>query len=123
VEHCHYFGYKGSAITATDSFFGENNSDYIIKAIKNSEVNVISKKEFMNFINSKKSYLKLWQDILVEIIQHHLQRGQDLFESSSEERYNRLLKRAPHLFQEIPHKYMANYLRMSPETLSRLKKS
>ncbi|HCZ35039.1 MAG TPA: Crp/Fnr family transcriptional regulator, partial [Cytophagales bacterium] len=27
------------------------------------------------------------------------------------------------LFQEVPHRYIANYLRMSPETLSRLKKS
>ncbi|HEY6144620.1 MAG TPA: Crp/Fnr family transcriptional regulator, partial [Flavobacterium sp.] len=26
-------------------------------------------------------------------------------------------------FQEIPNKHIANYLRMSPETLSRLKKS
>ncbi len=33
------------------------------------------------------------------------------------------VKRSPQLFQEIPNKYIANYLRMSAETLSRLKKS
>jgi len=32
----------------------------------------------------------------------------------------RVLTRSPQLFQEIPHKYIAAYLRMSPETLSRL---
>jgi hypothetical protein len=37
------------------------------------------------------------------------------------ERYERVLKRSPKLFQEVPNKYIANYLRMSPETLSRLK--
>lgn len=123
IEHCLYFGYKGSAITATDSFFGEKTSDYIIQAIKKTRVDVIHKKDFMNFIDSEKKYLKLWQNILVEIIQHHIERSQDLFENSSKNRYRRLLQRAPYLFQEIPHKYIASYLRMSPETLSRLKKS
>lgn len=123
VEHCLYFGYKGSAITAVDSFFGNRKSNYIIQAIKKSEVDIIQKTTFMNFINSKKELLRLWQTILVEIIEHHIERGQDLFETSSNERYNRLKKRAPQLFQEIPHKYIASYLRMSPETLSRLQKS
>ena len=40
---------------------------------------------------------------------------------SSRERYLRVLGRSPALFQEIPHRYIANYLRMSAETLSRLK--
>ncbi|MDN5424225.1 MAG: Crp/Fnr family transcriptional regulator, partial [Chryseobacterium sp.] len=30
---------------------------------------------------------------------------------------------SPKLFQDVPNKYIANYLRMSPDTLSRLKKS
>jgi hypothetical protein len=34
-----------------------------------------------------------------------------------------VFKRSPQLFQEIPNKHIASYLRMSPETLSRLKKS
>ena len=43
--------------------------------------------------------------------------------SSPKERYERVLKRSPQLFQEIPNKHIANYLRMSAETLSRLKNS
>ena len=122
-EHCLYFGVKNSLITAVDSFFSHQKSNYCIKAIKKSEIEVIKKTSFMAFINTEKAYLQLWQEVLVQIIQHHIERGQDLFTSSSVERYERLLKRAPELFQEIPHKYIASYLRMSPETLSRLKKS
>ncbi|MEO0734297.1 MAG: Crp/Fnr family transcriptional regulator, partial [Bacteroidota bacterium] len=33
----------------------------------------------------------------------------------------RVLARSPRLFQEIPAKYIANYLRMTPETLSRIR--
>lgn len=34
-----------------------------------------------------------------------------------------VVKGASQLFQEVPHKYIARYLRMTPETLSRLQKS
>ena len=39
-----------------------------------------------------------------------------------EERYERLWKRSPHLFQLVPQKYIASYLGMKPETLSRVKR-
>ena len=52
-----------------------------------------------------------------------MERERDILTSSPLERYNRVLKRSPLLFQEIPNKYIADYLRMTPETLSRIKKS
>ena len=67
--------------------------------------------------------MKLWIAILENLVQQQMDREKDLLIDSPLERYNRVLKRSPKLFQEIPHKYIANYLRMSPETLSRLKKS
>ncbi len=51
-----------------------------------------------------------------------LEREIDILTKSPKERYERVLRRSPQLFQEIPNKHIANYLRMSPETLSRLKK-
>ena len=47
----------------------------------------------------------------------------DILTNPPKERYERVLKRNPQLFQEIPNRHIANYLRMSAETLSRLKKS
>jgi hypothetical protein len=52
-----------------------------------------------------------------------MEREIDLLTVSSKERYLRVLNRSPKVFQEIPHGLIASYLRMSPETLSRLKKS
>jgi len=52
-----------------------------------------------------------------------MERERDLLTSSPMERYLRVKDRSPQLFQEIPNKYIASYLRMTPETLSRLKKS
>jgi CRP-like cAMP-binding protein len=58
-----------------------------------------------------------------QLIYQQLEREKDLLTSSPTERYAKVKQRSPQLFQEIPHKYIASYLRMTPETLSRLKKS
>ena len=65
----------------------------------------------------------MWTSMLEELVLQQIEREKDILTNSPKERYNRVLKRSPQLFQEIPNKYIANYLRMTPETLSRLKKS
>jgi len=122
-EHIMYFGYKDSIITALDSFSIQQKSQLEIKALKNTETYFLSKDEFHAFLNSNAKYLKLWNNVLEEIILYQFERQQNLLLPSPEERYKYALHKSPELFQEIPHKYIATYLRMSPETLSRLKKS
>ena len=60
--------------------------------------------------------------MLGELIYQQMERERDILTSSPLERYKRVLSRSPQLFQEIPNKHIASYLRMTPETLSRLKK-
>jgi CRP-like cAMP-binding protein len=38
-----------------------------------------------------------------------------------EERVYKLIKQRPELFQEVPQKYLANLLGISPESLSRIR--
>lgn len=117
------FGYKNDLIVSLDPFLTDQSSDFYIQAIKKTTVKIISKKVFFDFINKKEDNLKLWNSILENLVLQQMEREKDLLISSVNERYSRVLKRSPLLFQEIPHKYIANYLRMTPETLSRLKKS
>ena len=98
-------------------------NDFYIQAIKKSTVKVISKETFMAFINSSPENLKIWLEILEDLVLQQIEREKALLIQSPRERYERVLKRSPQLFQEIPNKHIANYLRMTPETLSRLKKS
>ena len=39
---------------------------------------------------------------------------------SSEEKFRTLLKRSPHILQQVPHKYLANYLGIDPTNFSKL---
>lgn len=116
------FGYKDNIIVSLDSFLTESPSDFYIQAIKKTSVKVIPKKSFMTFINKNEKHLMLWVKILEDLILQQIEREKDILIQSPKERFDRVLKRSPKLFQEVPNKHIANYLRMSPETLSRLKK-
>lgn len=117
------FGYTGNILVSLDSFLSEKPSDFYIQAIKKAEIRIASKKDLYKFIQSTEENLKFWTFILEDLILQQIEREKDLLIYSPKERFERILKRSPKLFQEIPNKYIANYLRMSPETLSRLKKS
>lgn len=116
------FGYQGNIIVALDAYLTGKPSDFYIQAIKKTTVKVITKLQMDNFLNKEENNL-LWTKILEDLVLQQMEREIDILTSSPKERYRRVLKRSPKLFQEIPNRYIANYLRMSPETLSRLKKS
>ncbi len=122
-EHTIRFGYQNNFIVSLDSFITEKPSDFYIQAIKKTSLKIISKKTFKNLINSNVEIQNIWTKILEQLILQQLEREKDILTSSPIERYKRVLKRSPQLFQEIPNKYIAEYLRMTPETLSRIKKS
>ncbi|WP_442267402.1 Crp/Fnr family transcriptional regulator [Tenacibaculum sp. ZS6-P6] len=117
------FGYTNNFIASLDSFINEKPSDLYIQAIKKTELKVIKKTTFMSFIESSTENTKTWHLILQDLILQLMERERDILTSSPKERYKRVLARSPQLFQEIPNKHIASYLRMTPETLSRIKKS
>lgn len=122
-EHTIRFGYKDNLIASLDSFLNEQPSDFYIQALKKTTIKSISKKKYLSFINSSQEYKEIWLSILEKFVLQQMERERDILTSSPLERYRRVLKRSPKLFQEIPSKYIACYLRMTPETLSRIKKS
>ncbi|MCD8401919.1 Crp/Fnr family transcriptional regulator [Tenacibaculum finnmarkense] len=122
-EHTIRFGYKNSIITAFDCFLTEKSTSFYIQALKKCELKVISKINYMRFINSKKEYQDVWNVFLNDFMYQQIEREIDLITYSPQKRFNRVFKRSPQLFQEIPQKYIASYLRMAPETLSRILKN
>jgi len=121
--HTIRFGYRNNFIVAMDSFITNQESDLYIQALKETKVRKMSKANFFDFVNSSSENQEVWNAMQQKLILQQLEREIDLLTSAPGERYERVLKRSPQLFQEIPLKYIANYLRMTPETLSRLKKS
>jgi CRP-like cAMP-binding protein len=122
-EHTIRFGYENNLIAALDSYLSEKPTEYYIQAIKATEVLVINKTVINGLIINNPELQIFWNQLLEHIIIEQLERERDILTTSPLQRYRRVLGRSPQLFQEIPSKFIASYLRMTPETLSRLKKS
>ena len=121
-EHTIRFGYQNNLVVAMDSYITEEPSGYYIQALKKTTLKVIGKSVLGKLIARSPELQKTWIALLEQIVVQQLEREQDILISSPLERYKRVLQRSPQLFQEIPNKYIASYLRMTPETLSRIKK-
>ena len=122
-EHTIRFAYKNSIIAALPAYFTNLPSDMSIQAIRKTTVLQANKIEFINYWHQSLERLKMYNSLLQELIVSYHEREVDLLTQSSKERIDRIQKRSPQVFQEVPHRYIASYLRMSPETLSRLLKS
>lgn len=123
IEHTIRLAYSGDFFLSLDSFLSSLPSNLYLQAIKKCEVKSISKAAFDQLIQSVPEHQLLWNRALELLVYQQLEREQDLLVSTPHGRYHRVWSRSPRLFQEIPNKHIASYLRMTPETLSRIKKS
>lgn len=122
-EHTIRLGYEGSIINSLASFLTGQPSEFYIEAIRKTVVNVIPKEKIIEISQANLSSLKAYNNLLETVIAQQMEREVDLLTVSPTERLQRVLKRSPHLFQHVPLKYIASYLRMSAETLSRIRNS
>ena len=116
-------GYKGSLINSLSSFLKEQPSEFYLEAIRKTTLKIICKDELLQLVNENNESLKGYIALLETLVTQQIDREIDLLITSPIERLKRVLERSPNLFQEIPLKYIASYLRMKPETLSRIRNS
>lgn len=122
-EHTIRLGYQGSLISSLSSFLTGAPSELYLQAIRKTELRMIPKALYRQFVEETPERLLQYSRLLELLFAQQLEREIDLLTYSPVERYQRVLARSPQLFQEIPAKYIASYLRMTPETLSRIQKS
>ncbi len=122
-EHTIRLGYEGSIINSLASFLSGQPSEFYVDAIRKTTVNVITKEQIATISQADPDSLKAYNKLLETVIVQQMEREVDLLTVSPTERLQRVLKRSPNLFQQVPLKYIASYLRMSPETLSRIRNS
>ena len=115
-------GYQGSIITSIASFYNGAPSEISLEAIRKTYVKKASRSSFMQYVKSSSEHLETYNSLLESLVVSQMEREMDLLTEQPHERLARVLTRSPKLFQEIPLKYIASYLRMSPETLSRIRK-
>jgi CRP-like cAMP-binding protein len=117
------FGYIGDLFTSVKSVFLNQPSDLYLQALKKTKVQLISVEKLKSIIQTNEAFSQIWINIIQYLVCQQMDREMDLLTNDPKLRYERVLERSPQLFQEISSKHIANYLRMTPETLSRVRKS
>ncbi|MBF9219833.1 Crp/Fnr family transcriptional regulator [Hymenobacter ruricola] len=120
-ETCVGFGYANSLLVAFPSFVTGQPSEYGIQALRQSELLAIGRAEFLAFVERSPAFARFWRGELEKALVGRMEHEIDLLLPEPAQRLARLRQRNPRVFQVVPRKYLASYLRMSPETLSRLR--
>ena len=115
------FGYENALITCFQTFIEGKPSLISIESIVETKLVAIAKSDLIQLIHSN-SEIALWYQSMLEItLTGHIQRQVELLTLKPKERYDVFIKRSGHLINRIPLKYIASYLMMKPETLSRIR--
>lgn len=115
------FAYDHNLICSYPSFIRQQPSDYAIQALTATKLKFIKRSDFYELFKIHHDVESAWRMLEEEALVGKIEREVEMLTFTPEERYRRLMDRSPHIFQIIPRKYIASYLRMTPETLSRIK--
>lgn len=122
-EICVGFAYDHNLICSYPSFILNKPSDYYIQALSETNLMAINRSDFYALFDQHINIERSWRMLEEDALLGKIEREVEMLTFTPEERYNRLMERSPHIFQIIPRKYIASYLRMTPETLSRIRPS
>ena len=121
-EHILYFSFEDWLIGDQESLFTQTPGSWNIQAVEDCELFCISKTD-MDSLEEQIPKLKEWHT--VKQFRNHFATLHLLAEIktlSPEERYCHLIEKHPQVFQRVPLHYIASYLDIEPQSLSRLRK-
>ena len=120
-ELSEYMATENSIVMCIESLFREQPTHLQIKAIEPTVLIAMPKADLeavaMKSVNIQILYRKILEESLI-LSQIH---ADMLRFESAQDRYQKLIKRQPQLVLRAPLVYIASYLQMTPETLSRVR--
>jgi len=118
-----YFSLPNEFVTSFSSFTTQNPSTENIQAILPTELLVISKQD-LEMLYQKIPATQEFGRKAAENIAIIMEKRMSLFlNNSADERYQFLVNHTPILVQTVPLQYLASYLGVTPQHLSRLRKN
>ena len=120
-ELTEYMATENTIMMSIESLFMEKPTSQIIQALEPTIIYALPKKELeavaMRSVNIQILYRKILEESLIISQQH----ADMLRFESAQDRYQKLVKNCPQLVLRAPLVYIASYLQMTPETLSRVR--
>jgi len=121
-EHIIFFAFEDWWLADFESYHSGNPGKQNFQALEDMELLLISKQDFAK-MEIEIPKLRQWYEIKQRKMNiAMINRLSEVKSSTPEERYMNLLKKHPEIFQRVPLQYIASYLDIEPQSLSRLRK-
>jgi len=112
-----------SFATALPSFISQTPSFEIISAITDCELITIHKNDLEYLYSNYPKWERFGRRIMEEMFVESQRRIYSFITETAEIRYKKLLKQHPGMIRDVPLKYIADFLGIKLQSLSRLRKS
>jgi CRP-like cAMP-binding protein len=117
-----FFGFEGWWLADLHSLEHQKPTLYNIQAIEDSLVRSISRKDFFMLMELYPKFKEGHIQLVRKSYAAMMNRIQEIRFRSLEERYLDLLRSQPDIFRRVPQQYIAAFLGIEPQSLSRLRK-
>lgn len=121
IEVSAWFSLNNSIAMEVQSFISQSPSICFLQTIEDSEIYILSKTKleslYLTQPKTQELMRKIWEAALVMVIP----RFSSLQNDTAEKRYLDLM-RNPELMRQIPQKYLASFIGVTPTSLSRIRK-
>jgi CRP-like cAMP-binding protein len=122
VEKTCDISFDNSWVTDFQSFTFETLGKMNLQAMEETTVFIIRKQDLYKLYRECNKYETFGRLMAERVAQKATEIAMSLSSDKPEERFQNLIKNQPDLFQRVPQKYIANFLGISPESLSRIRK-
>lgn len=121
-ERCRDFQTEGQFTGSLYSFVSHKPALFNVAAVEHSEILEITRDQLNNLFDRYKVWERFGRLYLEHIFLYKEQREAALLNDPAPYRYSNFLKDHPDWAQRIPLKFIASYLGVKPESLSRIRK-
>ncbi|MCZ8285290.1 MAG: Crp/Fnr family transcriptional regulator [Bacteroidia bacterium] len=121
VEKTCDISFENSWVTDFQSFTHNTACIMNLQAMEHTIVYIIKKENLYKLYKSCNKYETFGRIMAENVAQRATEIAMSLSSEKPEERFQKLIKKQPDLFQRVPQKYIANFLGISPESLSRIR--
>lgn len=121
-ETTRYLGLENSFITSIPSFTTQKPSIEHVEALENCDMLMLSFQNLQTMYTMSAKWERLVRLMAEYSYNEQQARIYSLIALSAQQRYEKFIKGNPKIVQRVPQYIIANYLGISPETLSRIRK-
>lgn len=122
VEKTCDISFESAWVTDFQSFNQNSPAIMNLQAMSEAKVFIIKKENLFQLYQDCKAYETFGRLMAEQVAQRATAIAMSLSSDKPEVRFQNLLNTQPDLFQRVPQKYIANFLGISPESLSRIQK-